>query len=180
MGGGASNPYGTFFFGEADLAYTQADVQYNAEVDYGQQQNAAFNGGQAQWYGLSLLAHRKFSMPVVGRMGATLRYDLLVDSKNGGGGGGVALNANGMDTADGFGIGADCLANSKANGGLGFECKGATHQDVALDLLFYPTQQITVKVEYRHDWANKQVFLKNDGSYGKSNDLLGTQLIYSF
>ena len=58
--------------------------------------------------------------------------------------------------------------------------KGAVRQDVALDLLFYPTQQITVKVEYRHDWANNKVFLRNDGSYGKSNDLLATQFIYSF
>jgi hypothetical protein len=180
VGGQSPSSGGTFFFTEADLTYTLADVQYNAELDYGQQQNAAYNGGQAQWYGLSLLAHRKFNLPVVGRMGATVRYDLLVDSKNGGGGGGIALNGNGMDTANGFGIGADCLANSQANGGLGFECKGATRQDVSLDLLFYPTQQITVKVEYRHDWANKQVFLKNDGSYGKSNDLLATQFIYSF
>ncbi|MGF6755763.1 DUF3138 family protein [Paraburkholderia sp. GAS42] len=179
-GGASPSSGGTFFFGEVDMTYLLADVQYNAEVDYGQQQNAAFNGGQAQWYGISLLAHRKFNLPAVGRMGATLRYDLLVDSKNGGGGGGIALNGNGMDPADGFGIGADCLANSKANGGVGFECKGATRQDVALDLLFYPTQQITVKVEYRHDWANKQVFLRNDGSYGKSNDLLATQFIYSF
>ncbi|MDE1182630.1 DUF3138 family protein [Paraburkholderia sp.] len=180
VGGAASSSGGTFFFGEADLTYLLADVQYNAEVDYGQQQNAAYNGGNAQWYGLSLLAHRKFSLPVVGRMGVTGRYDLLVDSKNGGGGGGIALNSNGMDTSNGFGIGADCLANSQANGGLGFECKGAIRQDVALDLLFFPTQQITVKVEYRHDWANKNVFLRSDGSYSKSNDLIGTQLIYSF
>jgi len=180
VGGQAPSSGGTFFFGEVDATYTLADVQYNAELDYGQQQNAAFNGGQAQWYGLSLLAHRKFNMPVVGRMGATLRYDLLVNSKNGGGGGGIALNSNGMDVNNGFGIGADCLANSKANGGLGFECKGANRQDVALDLLFFPTQQITVKVEYRHDWANQSVFLRNDGSYSKSNDLLATQFIYSF
>jgi hypothetical protein len=180
VGGQSPSSGGTFFFTEADLTYLLADVQYNAEIDYGQQQNAAFNGGQAQWYGLSLLAHRKFNLPGVGRMGATARYDLLVDSKNGGGGGGIALNSNGMDTANGFGIGADCLANSKAGGGLGFECKGATRQDVAFDLLFFPTQQITVKVEYRHDWANNKVFLKNDGSYGKSNDLLATQFIYSF
>ncbi|WP_323123597.1 DUF3138 family protein [Burkholderia alba] len=179
-GGQSPSSGGTFFFGEADLTYTLADVQYNAEVDYGQQQNAAFNGGQAQWYGLSLLAHRKFTMPVVGRMGATLRYDLLVDSKNGGGGGGIGLNGQGRDPSDGFGIGADCLANSQASGGLGFECKGSNRQDVALDLLFYPTQQITVKVEYRHDWANNKVFLRNDGSYSKSNDLLATQFIYSF
>ena len=177
VGGQAPSSGGTFFFTEADLTYLLADVQYNAEIDYGQQGNAAFNGGQAQWYGLSLLAHRKFNLPMVGRMGATLRYDLLVDQKNGGGGGGIALNSNGMDTADGFGIGANCLANSSNHG---FECKGATHQDVALDVLFYATQQITVKVEYRHDWASQNVFLRNDGSYSKSNDILATQFIYSF
>jgi Protein of unknown function (DUF3138) len=180
VGGAAHNAYGTYFFAETDATYTLADVQYNAELDYGQQQNAAFNGGQAQWYGLSLLGHRKFNMPVLGRMGVTARYDLLVDTKNGGGGGGIAQNANGMDTADGFGIGANCFANSKANGGLGFECKGAAHQDVALDLLFYPTQQITVKVEYRHDWATQDVFLHSNGSYSKSNDILATQFIYTF
>ncbi|KVW41716.1 DUF3138 family protein [Burkholderia ubonensis] len=179
-GGNAPSAYGTFFFGELDATYTLADVQYNAEVDYGRQEHAAYNGGLAQWYGLSLLAHRKFNAPVVGRMGVTLRYDLLANSKNGGGGGGIALNGNGMDPNNGFGVDADCLAMSKAGGGLGFECKGAVRQDVALDLLFYPTQQITVKVEYRHDWANNKVFLRHDGSYGKSNDLLATQFIYSF
>ncbi|MEM5328567.1 DUF3138 family protein [Paraburkholderia sp. JHI2823] len=180
VGGQASSSGGYFFFGEVDASYTLADIQYNAEVDYGQQQHAAFNGGNAQWYGFSLLAHRKFNAPVVGRMGATVRYDLLANSKNGGGGGGIVLNSNGMDTSNGFGIGADCLTNSKAGGGFGFECKGATRQDVALDLLFFPTQQIIVKMEYRHDWATQRVFLHNDGSYGKSNDLFGAQFIYSF
>ncbi|MFD1557603.1 DUF3138 family protein [Paraburkholderia silviterrae] len=179
-GGQAPSAYGTFFFTEADATYTLADVQYNAEFDYGQQEHAAFNGGLAQWYGLSLLAHRKFNVPLIGHMGVTARYDLLVDSKNGGGGGGLALNGNGMDPYNGFGIDADCLANSKANGGFGFECKGAVRQDIALDLLFFPTQKITVKVEYRHDWSNNRVFLRNDGSYAKSNDLLATQFIYSF
>lgn len=180
VGGAAPSAFGTFFFGELDASYTLADIQYNAEVDYGQQQNAAFNGGQAQWYGLSFLAHRKFNIAGLGRMGVTARYDVLADTKNGGGGGGIALNSNGMDPYDGFGIGASCLANSKANGGLGFECKGAVHQDVALDLLFYPTQQITVKVEYRHDWATQDTFLRSDGSYGKSNDIIATQFIYAF
>ncbi|CAB3807432.1 hypothetical protein LMG28688_06550 [Paraburkholderia caffeinitolerans] len=179
-GGAAPSAYGTFFFTEADATYTLADVQYNAELDYGQQQHGAFNGGQAQWYGFSLLAHRKFNAPLVGHMGVTARYDLLADTKNGGGGGGIGLNGNGMDPYNGFGIDADCLANSKAGGGYGFECKGAVRQDVALDLLFYPTQKIIVKVEYRHDWANNHVFLHSDGSYSKSNDLLGAQFIYSF
>ncbi|QBQ98836.1 DUF3138 family protein [Paraburkholderia pallida] len=179
-GGQATSSGGYFFFGEMDATYTLADIQYNAELDYGQQQRAAFNGGNAQWYGLSLLAHRKFNAPVVGRMGVTARYDVLANGKNGGGGGGVVLNGNGMDPYNGFGIGSDCLANSKADGGYGFECHGATRQDLALDLLFYPTQQITVKVEYRHDWATQRVFLRDDGSYGKSNDLLAAQFVYSF
>jgi hypothetical protein len=173
----SSTAYGTYFFGEADMTYTLADVIYNAEVDYGQQQHAAYNGGEAQWYGLSLLAHRKFNVPMLGRMGATLRYDYLVDSKNGGGGGGIALNAQGRDPYNGFGVSTECIQSS-TDGGI--ECKGANRQDVALDVLFYPTQQITVKVEYRHDWANNAVFLRNDGSYAKSNDLLATQFIYSF
>ncbi|QBR00341.1 DUF3138 family protein [Paraburkholderia pallida] len=179
-GGQATSSGGYFFFGEMDATYTLADIQYNAELDYGQQQRAAFNGGNAQWYGLSLLAHRKFNAPVVGRMGVTARYDVLADGKNGGGGGGIALNGNGMDPYNGFGVGSECLATSQANGGHGFECNGATRQDVALDLLFYPTQQVTVKVEYRHDWATQKVFLRDDGSYSKSNDLLGAQFIYSF
>jgi len=177
VGGQAPGAYGTFFFSEADLTYTRADVQYNAELDYGQQQHAAFNGGQAQWYGVSLLAHRKFTVPVVGRMGATVRYDYLADSKNGGGGGGIALNDQGRDPYNGFGISTDCLANSSNQG---FECKGSNRQDVALDLLFFPTQKVIVKLEYRHDWANNKVFLREDGSYSRSNDLLATQLVYSF
>ncbi|CAD6556443.1 hypothetical protein LMG27952_06108 [Paraburkholderia hiiakae] len=179
-GGQAPGAYGTFFFTEADATYTLADVQYNAELDYGQQAHAAFNGGLAQWYGLSLLAHRKFNAPLVGHMGVTARYDVLVNNKNGGGGGGIALNGNGMDPYNGFGIDADCLARSKAGGGFGFECNGAVRQDVALDVLFFPTQKIIVKVEYRHDWSNNRVFLRNDGSYAKSNDLLAAQFIYSF
>ncbi|MBZ4312192.1 DUF3138 family protein, partial [Mycobacterium tuberculosis] len=50
----------------------------------------------------------------------------------------------------------------------------------ACDLRLYPTKQATVKVEYGQDWASNKVFLRHDGSYEKSNDLLATQLIYAF
>src|SRR5260370_6330443 len=115
---------GTFFFTEADMTYTLADVTYNAEVDYGQQQHAAFNGGQAQWYGISLLAHRKFNIEGIGRMGVTARYDYLADSKNGGGGGGVALNSSGRDPYNRVGIGSECLSNSQGDGRPGLRGKG--------------------------------------------------------
>ncbi|CAB3785081.1 DUF3138 family protein [Pararobbsia alpina] len=179
-GGLGTSSAGTFVFGEVDMTYTTADWLLNAELDYGQQEHAAFNGGQAQWYGLSLQAHKGFTVPTLGRMGWTARYDYLGDHKNGGGGGGIALDGLGGDPYNGFGISRECLANSVANGGNGSDCSGANRQDVAFDLLFYPTNQITVKMEYRHDWASQNVFLRADGSYSKSNDLLGTQLIYSF
>lgn len=168
-GGAASSPFGTFLFTEADATYQTADVQYNAEFDFGQQQHAAWNGGTAQWYGLSLLANRKFHVPGLGRMGVTARYDVLADQKNGGGASSIVLNGNGMDPYNGWGVGASCLKASRASGGYGFECKGAVRQDVAFDLLFYPTQYMTIKMEYRHDWSTQDTFLRNDGSYGKSN-----------
>ena len=170
----SSNPYSNYFFTEADASYTLGDIQYNAELDYGQQQNAAWNGGNAQWYGVSLLGHRKWMTDTVGKMGATLRYDYLNDSKNGGGGGGIALGGNGYDSTNAFGVSPACVASGAA------DCKGANRQALTADLLFFPTDQLTLKLEYRHDWASESVFLRNDGSFRKSNDLLGAQAVYTF
>ena len=150
------------------------DIQYNAEFDYGRQQNAAWNGGAAQWYGVSLLGHRKWMTDILGKMGATLRYDYLNNSKNGGGGAGVALNANGYDGVNGFGVSQACVASGAT------DCKGANRQALTADLLFYPTDQLTLKFEYRHDWASQDVFLRNDGRFRRSNDMLGAQAVYSF
>lgn len=175
--GSTTSPFSNYFFTEADASYTLADVQYNAELDYGTQKRAAWNGGDARWYGLSLLAHRKWSTGMLGRMGGTVRYDYLNDSRNGGGGGGVVLGANGRDGNNGFGIDPTCVANSTVGG---LDCKGANRQALTADLLFYPTDQLTLKMEYRHDWANNAVFLKNNGTAKKNNDILGAQMVYSF
>ncbi|UTH73083.1 DUF3138 family protein [Chromobacterium sp. IIBBL 290-4] len=170
----SANPYSNYFFTEADASYTLGDIQYNAEVDYGQQQNAAWSGGSAEWYGLSLLGHRKWMTESLGKMGATVRYDYLNNSKNGGGGGGVALNGNGFDGVNAFGISQDCVAAGSS------DCKGANRQALTFDWLLFPTDQLTLKFEYRHDWASQNVFLRNDGSYRKSNDLIGAQAVYTF
>jgi hypothetical protein len=178
--GTSSDPFTRYVFTEFDASYTLADVTYNAEVDYGTQKNAAWNGGDATWYGLSLLAHHKWTSDTLGRMGVTARYDYLNNSKNGGGGGGIVLGANGTDGYNGWGVDQACVATSLAAGGTGLDCKGANRQDVALDLLFFPTDQLTLKLEYRHDWANQAVFTKNDGSTSKNNDIFGAQMVYSF
>jgi len=169
----SSNVFSNYLFGETDLTYALSNSTYNAEFDYGQQSHAAFNGNQAQWFGLSLQANWKFNVASIGPMGATLRYDFLDDQKNGGGGGGIAIGG-GTDVSNGFGVAPSCLAEGN------IACKGANRQDLAFDLLFYPTQQLIFKVEYRHDVASQNVFLRNDGTYTKSNDLLATQMVYSF
>ncbi|AAQ59632.1 DUF3138 family protein [Chromobacterium violaceum] len=171
---GSADPYSNYFFTEADASYTLGDIQYNAELDYGQQQKAAWNGGSAQWYGVSLLGHRKWMTDSLGKMGATLRYDYLNNSKNGGGGGGVALGSGGFDGVNGFGVDPACLASGAA------DCKGANRMALTAALLFFPTDQFTLKFEYRHDWASQAVFQRNDGSMKKSNDMLGAQAVYTF
>jgi len=175
-GGFSPSAFSSYLFGETDLTYSLADLTYNAEFDYGQQSHAAFNGNMAQWYGVSLQANWKFNVAGIGRMGTTVRYDFLNDQKNGGGGGGIAIGG-GTDVSNGFGIDPACLSASTSGG---VQCKGANRQDIAFDLLFYPTQQLTFKAELRHDIASQSVFLKNNGTFTKSNDMLATQMIYSF
>jgi outer membrane murein-binding lipoprotein Lpp len=173
----STNPYSGFYYGEFDATYNLNDVLLNAELSYGEQQKAAFNGGDAEWYGLSLQAHEKWNTASLGRMGATLRYDYMNDSKNGGGGGTIALNGYsqaGVDSANGWGVNPDCYASN------GLSCKGANRQEVTTDLLFYPTDQLTLKFEARYDWASQAVFVRNDGSYGSNNVTIGAQMVYAF
>jgi hypothetical protein len=39
---------------------------------------------------------------------------------------------------------------------------------------------MTVKLEYRHDFASNAVFQRSDGSLSRNNDILATQFIYAF
>ena len=177
----ASRAFGDKAYIEADLTYATPDRQLNAQIDYGQLQEGAWNGGNASWWGFSLLGHQKWSIDMLGRIGATARFDYLNNARNGGGGGGLYLGTGdiyGTDTVNGFGIDQACLANDPD--GLGLSCKGANRMSLTFALLAYPTDQITLKAEYRHDWANRPVFGRTDGSYVKSNDVLGMQLIYAY
>ena len=172
----SGSPYARYLFTEADLTYTWADTVINAELDYGRQDNAAFNGGTAVWYGMSVTGLQKWHTDGA-IFGTSARFDYLNDEKNGGGGGGIVLSGSGFDGHNGWGISQDCLAGSAV---AGTDCKGANRSDITFDFLWYITDQATLKAEYRHDMASENVFLKNDGTYSKHNDLLSTQFIYAF
>ncbi|MFM0500839.1 DUF3138 family protein [Paraburkholderia caffeinilytica] len=177
----ASSPFGMYRYVETDLTYTKDKLQLNAQLDYGELQKGAWNGGTARWYGLSLLGHQKWTSAWFGHMGATLRAEYLNNTANGGGGSNILYGLAGGNPAvngtSGFGVDPGCLQQSSSNGS---ECKGAAHYDITADLLFYPTAQIIVKLEYRHDAANHPVFLTSNGSYSRNNDTAALQFVYTF
>jgi len=166
------------YYNELDLTYTLFETTLNAELDYGRQKEAAWNGGDAVWWGLSLQGNYKFNDSYAG----TLRADYLDNSRNGGGTPNLAFGANGSDNVNGFGIDPICYAAAQANDvtDQGYGCKGAKRSSLVAAFLYYPTKQTTLKAEYRYDRANIPVFAKKDGSLVKDNNLLSFQAVYGF
>lgn len=155
---GAPGAGTTRVYNDFDGAYTAGAVTVDWQFDYGQQRDGAANGGNALWYGTSLLGNYRFD-PL---FGATLRYDYLNDQKNGGH---IATG----DSADGF-------MTDPAN-----SAKGPIRQAITAALLLYPTKETIFKVEYRHDFANFASFLNTtNGTYSKSNNTVAAQVVYSF
>ena len=59
--------------------------------------------------------------------------------------------------------------------------KGANRYALSLAVNYALTTNATLKFEYRYDAANLSVFqYTNDGSYKKSNQLLGGSVVVSF
>lgn len=168
--------YGQKFYAEMDLTYVNTDTQWNAQLDYGSMEHAAWNGGFAQWYGASLLAHTKWTGKTLGRMGITGRIDYLNDETNGGGGGGTYFGS-GTDGYNGFGIAPECLANSSHNGK---DCNGGNHISLTATWLLYPTDQITLKTEARYDMSSEKLFSDSNGQSNRSNMIYGLQFVYVY
>lgn len=182
----AQGAYATKFHAEVDMGYATADTQYNAQIDYGVLDRGAWNGGQAVWWGLSGLVHRKWTLESMGRVGATLRLDYLNNARNGGGGGGLYLGSAdtpGTDPYNGFGIDQNCYYNDvddEGNSYNGRHCKGANRYALTLALLAYPSDRWTLKAEYRHDHASLPVFWTSDYGFRRSNDVFSLQTVYTF
>ncbi len=172
----STSPFTTKYHAEIDASYTQQDMQLSAELDYGRHKQGAWNGGDAVWYGASLMAHRKFTLAGMGRVGATARLDYLNNRRNGGGGGELFM-PGGTDGFNGFGVDPQCLKNSVVGG---TDCPGANRWALTTAWLFYPTDQMTIKTELRYDRATLPVFIDADGNGTRSNTLMGVQFVYSF
>ncbi len=181
---------------QADFYHSKGDWSFAGQFDYGKWDKAANNGGNAEWIGLSALAGYKFTPRTEG----VLRVDYIKNSKNGGGMPGsvtrettVQLDSNGDGIVDEFddpnatalvtndpfsGFGPEVDA---ATGLLSNDSKGANRYALTATFNYLLSSNVTLRAEYRLDGSSLRTFLNTkDGSYSKTNNLLGLQLVFFF
>jgi hypothetical protein len=154
---------------QIDGYFIRGDWTVQGQFSYGQQKRAAITADpvtgemrDAKWWGVSTLAAYKWTP----RFETTARLDYINNKKNGGG----LLGYTFAD--DRNGIGPDPAGDPE---------KGANRTAFTLGASYLYNINTTFKVEYRLDRANLPVFVDvKDGSYGKSNHLLGTSVVVSF
>ncbi len=163
---------GRFDMFEVDAYYTRGDLTVQGQIAAGRHKAKSFNGGDAKWVGVSGLVGYK----VTPRAQLVARYDFISNSKNGGG----TFGGAGVDGRNGFG---PAWEDDGAGTNTWFQPdpdKGVNRYalSVGMNYLFNPST--TLKTEVRMDGANGAVFQRLDGSYKKTNLLLGTSIVVSF
>jgi hypothetical protein len=162
---------------EADAYFIRGDLTVQGQVSFGRQKNASITPAAdgtlrtAQWWGLSGRVANKF----IPRLEGVARLDYIDDHKNGGG----LLQYSSADGRNGIGPDANlgCLPTNIVDG-----CdKGANRYALAVGMNYLLTPNATFKAEYRIDRANLPVFVDmKDGTYKKTNQLLGASVVVSF
>jgi Protein of unknown function (DUF3138) len=148
------------------------------QVSYGQQKKGAITADpvtgdlrDSRWYGASVLAAYK----ITPRFEGIARFDYINNKKNGGG----LLGYTFADDRNGIGPG---YVDDGAGGWMaGDQERGANRMALSFGVGYLFNANTTFKAEYRLDRANQAVFIDaKDGSYSKSNHLLGASMVLSF
>jgi hypothetical protein len=179
---------------EVDGYFIRGDLTWMGQIGVGSWKNSAFNGGDAQWSGISNMLAYKFTP----RLEGIARLDYLKNSKNGGGTIGTVFNscvdsagvdplapvtcdptvATQIGTADyrnGFGPSAADISAAVA------DIKGANRSTLSLGMNYSLLPNVMFKAEYRLDHADLPVFYYvKDASYKNNNQLLGTSIVVNF
>jgi hypothetical protein len=164
---------------EIDGYFVRGDVTVQGQLSFGKHKGAAVTPDpdtgalrDASWTGLSVLGAYKFNP----RFEGIARLDHIRNRKNGGG----LLGFAASDSRNGIGPG---ILELDANGDPVFidAERGASRSALSLGLSYLFDLNTTFKFEYRLDRADQPVFLNvKDGSFKKSNSLLGTSVLVSF
>jgi hypothetical protein len=158
------------YLAEVDGYFIRGDLTLQGQVSVGRQKDAAIIPAEdgswrdAQWAGLSGLA----GYMITPRLQGLVRADYIKNDKNGGG----LFTYNGYTTFDEE-TGA-VIPGGDVN-------KGANRYAVSLGLKYAYDKATTLKLEYRLDGADRAVFLDvKDGTYKKTNSLLGASMVVAF
>ena len=163
---------------EADAYFIRGDWTVLGQLSYGQQRKGAISADpvsgelrDSRWYGASALAAYKFTP----RFEGITRVDYINNKKNGGG-------LLGYSFADGRnGIGPGYVDDGAGGWMVADPERGANRMALSFGVGYLFNANTTFKAEYRLDRANQAVFIDaKDGSYSKSNHLLGASMVLSF
>lgn len=150
-----------------DGGYTHGDWAFNGQLSSGTQRNAAANGDDAAWTGVSGLVSYKLTP----RLQLLARADYVENRKNGGGT--YAYNAG--DTSVGLGPEmADSL------GTVNDPNTGANLTRLSLGANYQINANTQWKTEYRLDQSSGYNFQDVDGTYHQTKNTLATSLVLSF
>ncbi len=151
-----------------DGGYTHGDWAFNGQLSTGMQRNAAANGDDAAWSGVSAMVGYKI-MP---RLNLLARADYVENRKNGGGT--YAFNGN-------SGTGSYGLGPELDSGGNSIDLNvGANLTRVALGTNYQINANTQWKVEYRLDQSSGYNFQDVDSTYHQTKNSLATSFVLSF
>jgi long-subunit fatty acid transport protein len=163
---------------EVDTFFIRGDWTLQGQASYGRQHDAAIsthdNGNyqDAQWWGVSALAAYKFTP----RFEGVVRADYINNRKNGGG-----LLGFGADSVNGIGPGFDGSVDADDNPIPVDSQHGANRYALSLGGNYRFNEYTLFKLEYRLDFANKDVFLyERTGKFKDNNQLFGASVVVSF
>ncbi|NHZ82236.1 DUF3138 family protein [Massilia sp. CCM 8695] len=171
---------------EVDGFYTRGDWNIQGQLSYGGQQATAANlygAARQRWYGLSSLVSYKI-MP---RLEAIARLDYIFNGTGGGGVFGATLAPGCKDLA---GFAANC-PDGRNGFGSGMvlrggqwlvidPTRGANRGTLSVGTQYLLVPGVSVKGEYRYDYATARVFKTFDGQYRRDNHVIGVSTVVSF
>jgi len=172
---------------EVDAYFIRGDVTVQGQLSYGRQRGAAIapdpvSGAlrDASWTGLSVLGAYKFTP----RFEGIARFDHIRNRKNGGG----LLGYTGYwDPTSGSlgdyrnGIGIDGTLDCVTDATIAACNRGANRSALSLGVSYAFDTATTLKAELRFDRADQPVFyVVKDGTFKKTNQLLGASVLVAF
>jgi hypothetical protein len=168
-----------FDFLAVDGGYTHGDWAFNGQLSAGMQRNAAANGEDASWAGLSGLVSYK----VTPRLQLLARADYIDNQKNGGGtyaysttGGSPSSLGTTPVATGGTGLGQEL----DGSGNVIDANVGANLTRLSLGTNYQINANTQWKVEYRLDQSSGYNFLDADGMYQKTKNTLATSFVVAF